>query len=54
MGENGSFIFTAPVKSVPFYHFKLAHVVLHMVVKEFTKPTSKDGKIGRLNPESHF
>ena len=32
---NSSFIFTVFVKSVPFYHFKLAYVVLHMAVKEF-------------------
>ena len=34
-GENSSFIFTACVKSVPVYSYKLAHVVLHMSVKEF-------------------
>ena len=34
-GKNGSFIFTACVKSVPRYHFKLAYVVLQMAVKEF-------------------
>ena len=34
-GENSSFIFTVCVKSVPLYHFKLAYIVLHMVVKEF-------------------
>ena len=34
-GENSSFVFIACVKSVPFYHFKLAYVVLQMVVKEF-------------------
>ena len=33
-GENNSFIFTVCVKSVPRYHFKLAHVVLQMAVKE--------------------
>ena len=33
-GENRSFIFTVGVKSVPLYHFKLAHLVLHMAVKE--------------------
>ena len=34
-GENSSFIFKVCVKSVPLYHFKLACLVLHMVVKEF-------------------
>ena len=34
-GENSSFIFTICVKSVPFYHFKLAYVVLHKAVEEF-------------------
>ena len=36
-------IFTICVKSVPFYHFKLAHVVLHahMAVKDFQNPHSK-------------
>ena len=33
--ENGLFIFTACIKSVPLYHFKLADVVLHMAVKKF-------------------
>ena len=30
-GENSSFNVTVYVKSVPLHHFKLAHVVLHMV-----------------------
>ena len=34
-GENSSFIFIVWVKFVPFYHLKLAYVVLHMAVKEF-------------------
>ena len=34
VGENGSFIFTVCVKSVPLYHFKLAYVAIHMAVKE--------------------
>ena len=34
-GENSSFIFTVCIKSVPFYHFKLACVLLHMAVKKF-------------------
>ena len=34
MGENSSFIFTVCVRPVPLYHFKLAYVVLHIVVKE--------------------
>ena len=34
-GENSPFIFTARVKSVLIYHFKLACIVLHMAVKEF-------------------
>ena len=53
-GENSSYILTLCVKSVPLYHFVLACVVLHMAVKEFSKPTSKNGEIGRLNLESHF
>ena len=41
-GENSSFIFTVCVKSVPHYHFKLAHVVLYMAVKgTFRKPFLK-------------
>ena len=48
-GENSSFIFKVCVKSVPFYRFKLAYVVLHMAVKEFSKPTSKNEEIGRFN-----
>ena len=47
-GENSSFIFTVCVKSVPLYHFKLAHLVLHMAVKEFLKPTFEKGEIGRF------
>ena len=35
-GENSSFIFTVCVKSVPRYHFKLAHVVLSLS-KNFSK-----------------
>ena len=31
------------------YHFKLAYVVLHMAVKNFSKPTSKNGEISRFN-----
>ena len=31
--EISSFIFTVCVKSVPFYHFKLAYVILHIAVK---------------------
>ena len=48
-GENSSFIFTVCVKSVPRYHFKFAYVVLQMPVKEFSKPTSNNGEIGRFN-----
>ena len=33
-GENSSFIFTVCVRSVPRYYFKLANVILQMVVKE--------------------
>ena len=33
-GENSSFIFTVLVKSVPFYHFERAYVVLHKAVKK--------------------
>ena len=39
-------------KSVPLYHFNLAFVVLHMIVKNLQKPTSKNGEIGRFNLES--
>ena len=38
-GENSSFIFTACVKSVPHYRFKLAHVVPYMAVKELLEST---------------
>ena len=41
--------FLVCVKFVPLYYFKLAYVVLHMTVKEFFKPTSKNGEIGRFN-----
>ena len=34
-GENSSLIFTVCVKAVSLYYFKLACVVLQMVVKEF-------------------
>ena len=42
-GKNSSFIFTVCVKSVPFYHFKLAFVVTDTVwlSKNVSKPTSK-------------
>ena len=40
--------FLVCVRSVPHYHFKLAYVILQMIVKEFSKPTSKNGEIGRL------
>ena len=53
-GENCSIIFTICIRSVPLYHSKLAYVVLHMAVKEFSKPTSKNGEIGHFNLESHF
>ena len=36
--------FTVCFKSVLVYHFELAYVVLHMAVKEFLKPTFKNGK----------
>ena len=36
-GENSSFIFTACVKSVPVYHFKLPCVVLRTAVKKVLK-----------------
>ena len=48
-GENSLFIFTVCVKYVPLYHFKLAYVIIHMAVKEFLKPTSKNGETGRFN-----
>ena len=43
-GENSSFI-SQSVSNL-FHHFKLAYVVLR---KEFLKPTSKNGEIGRFN-----
>ena len=46
-GENSSFISTVCVKSVPRY-FKVAYVVLQVAVKD-SKPTSKNGEIGRFN-----
>ena len=42
-------IFTVCVRSVLLYHFKVVYVVLHMVVKEFLKSTSKNGEIGCFN-----
>ena len=36
-GKNSSFIFTVCVKSVPFYHFKLAFVVTDTVQYGFQK-----------------
>ena len=53
-GENSLFILTIWVKSVPLHHFKLAYVVLHMAVKEFFEPTSKNREISLFNLESHF
>ena len=54
-GENSSFISTVCVRSVPFYHSKLAYVVLHMFVKDFFSDlTSKNGEIGCFNLHSHF
>ena len=49
VGENSSFILTVCVKSVPFYHFKLAFAVLQMAVKELFETHSKTGEIGRFN-----
>ena len=48
-GENGSFIFTVCVKSVPRYHFKFPYVILQMAVKVFSKPTSENGDTGHFN-----
>ena len=48
-GENSSFIFTVRVKSVPLCHFKLAHVLYIWLSKNFSKPTSKNGEIGRFD-----
>ena len=47
--ENGLFIFTVCVRSVPSYHFKLAYVILQIAVKNFSKPTSKNGDMNHLN-----
>ena len=41
MGENGSFILTCYMKTVPVYDFILVWVVLHPPVKEFFKTTSQ-------------
>ena len=38
----------------PEVPFKLACLVLHMVVKEFFKTPSKNGEIGRFNLEGQF
>ena len=54
VGENTSLIFTVSVKSVPLYYFKLAYVDLQTAIKKFSKPTSRNGEIGRFNLESHF
>ena len=54
-GKNSSLIFTAFVKSAPLYHFKLAHVVLHMAVKElFEAHFPKIGEIGRFILQGYF
>ena len=53
-GENSSFIFSVCIKSVPLYHSKIACVVLHTAVKNFSEPTSRNGEIGCFNLESHF
>ena len=42
-------IFRVRVKSVSLYHSKFACLALHIAVKEFSKPTSKNGEIGRFN-----
>ena len=42
------------VESVLRHHFKLAYVIPQMAVKEFLKPTSKNGDIGHFNLWSHF
>ena len=49
MAENSSFIFTVCVKSAPRYHFQFTYVVLQMAVKNFSKPISMKGEIGRFN-----
>ena len=54
VAENSSLIFTVGVRPVPLYHFKLAYVVVHMAVKNFSKPTSKNGEIGRFSLKSRF
>ena len=36
-GENGFFILTCYIKTVPVYDFKLVWVILHLPVKEFFK-----------------
>ena len=46
--------FLVCVKSVSLYHFKLAYIVLHMAVKEFSKILSKNREIGRFNLQNHF
>ena len=38
--------FLVCVRSVPPYRFKLAYVILQMAVKNFSKPTSKNGDMG--------
>ena len=42
VGDNSSFSFTVCVKSVPLYHFKLAHVVLHVAVKDSSAHATPD------------
>ena len=39
--------FLVCVKSVPGYHCKLAYLILQ--IKNFSKPNSKNGEIGRFN-----
>ena len=33
----------------PLFHFKLTYVVLHMAVKDFSKPTSKNGEMSSFD-----
>ena len=42
-------LFAVCAKSVPRYHFMLAHVVLEMAVKEFFEIHFQNGDIGRFN-----
>ena len=52
IAHSSSFMFTVCFKSVPFYHFKLAFVVLHMAVEEFFETHFQNWRNRQFNLES--